>query len=252
MMLGILMPGLSTAAAGIVVDEDLRTSSEVYKVSLGMQKPGRTWDFKFGEYSIESSKAGAAVTTTTGSLLGIRGEHRTRQKYSFVMKGPDPTRARVKAVQNAHAADLPDLELGAGFAIDLEAIEGGEDGLFASIMIEGDQGEPWVLLLNVKRSMANTVEETTMSLLGNGEREILVVPVTSDPPGSKSSSLPARGYQFFEEDRPIAAVQYLGAGAFGFNKNVIYMRRDLEARTKLILAAAMSTIMQAKINALAE
>lgn len=251
LLLGVFLPGLAATAAGIVVDEDLRANADMYKVSLGMQKPGRTWNFKFGDYSIESSKASGAVTTTTGSFMG-RGEHRTRQEYSFAMKGGDPTLVHVRAVQNARAADLADLELGKGFAIDLEAIEGAEDALFASITIDGDTGEPWILLLNARRSMANMVEETTLSLLGNGEREIRVVAVTSDPPGSKSSSLPARGYQFFEGDRPIAAVQYLGAGALGFNKNVVYMRRDLEAPTRLMLAAAMSTIMQAKINALAE
>jgi hypothetical protein len=234
-MLNLLVPGIASAAASIIVDEDLLANADVYKVSLGM-----------------SSNAGGAVTATTFAVPGKPGEHRTRQKYSFVMSGGDSTTASVKAVQKAEAADLPDLELGAGFAIDLEAIEGGVDSLVASIQVEGDQGEPWILLLNVKRSMANTVEETRTSWLGNGAREILVVPVTSDLPGAKSSPLPARGYQFFEEGRPIAALQYLGAGVLGFNKNVVYLRRDLEPRTRLMLAAAMSTIMQAKINALAE
>lgn len=251
-MLSMLMPGLAAAAAGIIVDENLLASANVYKVSLGMQKPGRTWNFKFGDYSIVSSKAGTAVTTTTGSLLGLRGEHQTHQEYSFVMKGGDSANAHVKAVQNAEAADIQDLDLGSGFAIDIEAIAGGVDDLVASILIENDQSGPWTLLLNVKRSWANTVEETSMSFLGNGERNILVVPVTSDPPGSKSSALPARGYQFLEEDRPIAALQYLGAGALGFNKNVVYLRRDLDPTTRLMLAAAMSAIMQAKTNAVAE
>jgi hypothetical protein len=244
---GLLAPGLSMAAAGIVIDEDLRSSADMYKVSLGMQKPGRTWNFKFGDYSIVSSKATGAVTTTTWG-----GEHQTRQEYSFVMKGADPATVQASAVQNARAEDIRDLGLGGGFAIDLEAIAGGVDDLAASIRLEGDQGEPWMLLLNVERRMANTVEETNMSLLASGEREIRIEPVTSDPPGARPSALPARGYQFFEADRPIAAVQYLGAGAFGFNKNVVYLRRDLDAQTRLMLAAAMSVIMQAKINALAE
>jgi len=252
LMLSMLLPGPAVAAAGIVVDEDLRTSADIYKVSLGMQKPGRTWDFKFGDYHIVSSKTGVAVTSSTSSFLTNRGESRTRQDYSFVMKGGGSATARVTAVQNAEARDIPDLDLGAGFAIDLEAIEGGIDGLLASILIEGDLNESWTLLLNVKRSWANTVEETRMSLLSNGTRQIRVVPVTSDQPGAKSSSLPARGYEFFDEDMPIAALQYLGAGVLGFNKNVVYLRRDLEPQTRLMLAAAMSAIMQAKINALAE
>lgn len=246
-LLGLLAPGVSMAAAGIVIDEDLRSGGDMYKVSLGMQKPGRTWSFKFGDYSIVSSKTTGAVTTTTWG-----GEHQTRQEFSFVMKGADPATVEVSAVQNGRAEDIRDLSLGGGFAIDLEAIAGGTDHLAASIRLDGDQGEPWMLLLNVERRMANTIEETNMSLLASGEREIRIEPVTSDPPGAKPSSLPARGYQFFEADRPIAAVQYLGAGVLGFNKNVVYLRRDLDPGTRLMLAAAMAAIMQAKINAMAE
>lgn len=243
----LFAPGLAVAAGGIVIDEDLRSGAEMYKVNLGMQKNGRTWNFKFGDYSIVSSKASGAVTTTTWS-----GEHHTRQEYSFVMKGAAPSTAQVKAVQNARAEDTQDLELSGGFAIDVEAIVGGVDDLVASIRLDDEQGEPWTLLLNVERRMANTVEETLMSLLVSGDRQIRIDPVTSDAPGAKSSALPARGYQFFENDRPIAAVQYLGGGPLGFNKNVVYLRRDLDPQTQLMLAAAMSAIMQAKINALAE
>lgn len=246
-LLGLMAPGMSMAAPGIIIDEDLRSGADMHKVSLGMQKPGRTWNFKFGDYSILSSKAPGAVTTTT-----LGGTHHTRQEFSFVMKGADPATVQVSAVQNGRAEDIRDLSLGAGFAIDLEAIAGGTDDLAASIRLDGDQGEPWMLLLNVERRMANTIEETNMSLLASGEREIRIEPVTSDPPGEKPSSLPARGYQFFEADRPIAAVQYLGAGVLGFNKNVVYLRRDLDPGTRLMLAAAMAVIMQAKINALAE
>lgn len=252
LLLNVLAPGLAAAAPGIVIDEDLRVNADEHKVSLGMQKPGRTWNFKFGEYSIVSSKTGTAVTTTTGSVLGRRGDKRTEQEYTFVMQGAGPATAHVKAVQNADAEDLPDLNLGGGFAIDLEALAGATDHLVASIQIEGDQSAPWALLLDVKRSLANTAEETRLSLLGNGEREIRLVPVTSDPPGASGSALPARGYQFFENDRPIGALQYLGAGVLGFNKNVVYLRRDLDPHTRLMLAAAMSAIMQAKISALAE
>jgi hypothetical protein len=41
-------------------------------------------------------------------------------------------------------------------------------------------------------------------------------------------------------------VQYFGGGAFGFNKNIVWIKSELEPRMKLILSAAMTSLMQLK------
>jgi hypothetical protein len=62
--------------------------------------------------------------------------------------------------------------------------------------------------------------------------------------------MPARGYEFREGDRAIAALQFYGGGYPGSKKHlVVYLRGDLDARTKLLLATAMTAILQSKINA---
>jgi hypothetical protein len=57
------------------------------------------------------------------------------------------------------------------------------------------------------------------------------------------------GYEFIENGQSLCALQYYGGGAFGMNKNIIWIRRNLEARMKLILAAAMTAVLQIKVTA---
>lgn len=243
---------LGAAPVNIVVDPGLLANAEVLKVDPGVAWPGRTGNYSFGEYSILSSNASPERTTTTDSLLDPAGREHTRRKYRFVMRGADAPTARVKAVQNVEAADIPDLELGSGVAIDLESIIGEVDDLAATIVIDGEVPETWVLLLNVRRRMAGTDEQTRMSVLDGASRSIEIAPASSQRPGAKHELLPARGYEFREAGRAIGALQYHGGGAFGLNKNVVCLRRDLDPRTKLLLAAAATAIMEARINALNE
>jgi hypothetical protein len=62
--------------------------------------------------------------------------------------------------------------------------------------------------------------------------------------------MPARGYEFSEGDRVIAALQYFG-GDHPTSKQhlVVYLRNDLDPRTKLLLATATTAILQFKLNA---
>jgi len=56
--------------------------------------------------------------------------------------------------------------------------------------------------------------------------------------------MPALGYEFIESGQSLGAVQYFG-GSFDFTQ-VVWMHSGLDARTKLILAAAMTAVLQAR------
>ena len=65
-----------------------------------------------------------------------------------------------------------------------------------------------------------------------------------------AEALPARGYQFVEGGKALAALQFYGGGHPTSHKGmVVYLRSDLDAETKLTLAAAMTAILQAKDSA---
>ena len=245
----VLSPILASAQKAIIIDDDLRANADVLKVKMGTQALGKIWKFKFGEFGVVSSKMGATKTTTTGAFLSPVEKSRTKQKFSFVLKGAGPETVSVKAAQNLESEALNEIAISPGVSMSVVDISGTSDNLVAEIAFDGESVKPWTLLLQVASSLAVLKEKTLSSLLTDGTREIVISPVTSDEPGAKPRVLPARGYEFSEAGRALGAVQYWGGGVLGLNKNVVHMRRDLDTKTKLLLAAAMTTILQVKINA---
>lgn len=245
----LFIPAAATAQKTLALDPDLLANSDALKVRLGVQTPGRMWKFKFGEYALVSSKMGAGVTTTTSQIFSPVEKSRAKQKFSFVIKGAGPETATVKAAQNLASEALGEFAVSSRLSVGAVDISGTDDNLVATIVLDGDGETPWTLILNVKSNWAILKEETKAAFLTDGKRGIAIMPVTSNPPGAEPSGSPALGYEFSEEGRALGAVQYFGGGIFGANKNIVYLRRDLEPRTKLLLAATMTAILQAKIQA---
>ena len=104
-------------------------------------------------------------------------------------------------------------------------------------------------MLAVTRSLAGLRMDTPVAVLTDGAREIVISAVTSHGPGSEPTGMPARGYEFTDAGRAVAALQYHGGGLFGLNKSVVYLRKALDSRDRLLLAAAMTAILQANANA---
>jgi hypothetical protein len=249
---GVVAPAVAASSKTLPIDEDLRANADVLKVSMRVQKPNSIWDFKFGEYAVVSSKFGVTETTKTHKLFSLIEHSRTKQKFSFVMQGAGPATAKVKAAQKVEADAFRDIEVSPGVYVGVEPSSGVTDNLVALIAIDGEAPSQWTLLLNVSRGSAGLAVQSEASWLTDGTREILVTPLTSAGPSKNAFDLPARGYQFSDEGKAIGAVQYYAGGALGLFKNVVYLRRDIEPQTKLLLAAAMTAIMQVKLNAVAE
>ena len=76
--------------------------------------------------------------------------------------------------------------------------------------------------------------------------------VTSNRYGNDPRSLPATGYEFVEGDQAIGALQYYGGGLWGMNKFMVWLYQDLDTDTKLLLAAAMTAVMETNISIMME
>ena len=81
-------------------------------------------------------------------------------------------------------------------------------------------------------------------MLTNGARKIFLVPVTSNKNGDDKRKIPAYGYELIENELALGAVQFYGGGIAGLNKNIIWIHRGLETKMKLMLAAAMTAVLQ--------
>jgi hypothetical protein len=156
----------------------------------------------------------------------------------------------VTAVQRFESGPLKRYEVLPGVSVGVDPLSGAKDNLVASIKLDGDSTVTWKLQLNVQRNVAGAAEKAKASSLSDGTREIEIRNVSSEASHGSEQAMPARGYEFREDDRAIAALQYFG-GDYPTSKKhlVVYVRSDLEPRAKLLLATAMTAILQSKLNA---
>ena len=207
-----------------------------------------------------SSKVWGGRETTTSEFLSPVAHTRVRNHFKFVLQGAARTTAKVKAEWNIFSeksGHCLEIDLGGDASIeycpsDEEPQPGFHDLIIAPVQIDGDAASRWTLLLDVVRSESGLTERTGTSFLTDGRRQIVIRPVTSTGPAKNLLDLPALGYEFWEAEQSIGAVQYYAGGVSGLNKNVVYLRRDLDPQTKLLLASAMTAIMQYKLEALFE
>ena len=226
----------------IVLSKDLDENSDELKVKMGSQGFGKIWKFRFGDYEVVSSKLGWTTTSTKGSIFNLKTESTSKEKFSFVLSDKAQNKATVNAAKQMKMESLREIDILPNLTIGGDVLQ--ESGNFtAFISINEDTANSWALLMNV--SKVNEGSNIYDAYLTNGERKIFIQPVTSND----GRSLPALGYEFIENGNSLSAVQYYGGGAFGMNKNIVWIGKQLDEHMKLILAAAMTALLQIKVTA---
>jgi hypothetical protein len=239
----VLWPALALAQETIVIDESLSANADKMNVKMG-NLPIGVRKFSFGGYAVVSSTMGW-TSTSKGNLFGNRTESKRKNKFSFLMKGPTPDTARVKATQNIDVKELRAIEILPNFFLGDDELLEENNNLVASVVINKDTTDTWSLFMNVMRGTGGEGEKNRESFLTNGVRRILLIPVTSNKVGDNS---PALGYELSENGQVLGAVQYYSGGLKGLKNNFIYLHRNLEPRMKLLLAAAMTAVLQVKTD----
>jgi hypothetical protein len=250
-LLVLLLMGASFAQAqrkDIIISDDLTATTEVFKVKMGTQWMGKIWNFKFGDYAVVKSKLGWTVTTEKANLLDTKTESKTKNKFSFVLSNSTLDSAIVNAVNEITIKELRSFNI---FSSNHFEINLGSDELLMStnlfssfITTNSNKNDVWVLYL--EQTDGNEVEYKYEGVIRNEDRIIKIIPVSSNKKGTDSRMIPALGFEFIENEQSLCAVQYFGGGAFGFNKNIVWIKSELEPRMKLILSAAMTSLMQLK------
>jgi len=102
----------------------------------------------------------------------------------------------------------------------------------------------------ISEETASGAEEvdTVIAVLLGKESDIRIFPASSDKDNSDKRALPALGYELYENGQACAAVQYYGGGLWGTNKNIVWIRNDLDNRKKLFLAAAVTSLLQHQMD----
>ena len=233
----------------IVLSDSLAANSDRLPVKMGTQWFGKIWKFKFGDYEVASSKMGWTNTSSKGNLFNTKTKSKTTQKFSFTLAGPGADNANVNAASNIESSEVHSFELFTNFTIGTDATLKQKNNFSAYIRINNDTTEGWALLMHVTLELDKVTKAE--SLLTNGTRKIYLYTVTSNDKGEDDRKYPAMGYELREDGKAVAAVQFFGGGLMGTNKNIIWLSKDADPAFRLMLAAALTAVLQDKANAMA-
>jgi hypothetical protein len=266
-LLGPLLALPATAGPkNIILSDSLLANADKWDVKQGAELLGtRKW--RFGDYSVVAKQG----WTTGGSHTNFwqtKTESRTRRKFSMVLSNKTTDSAFVRAAHEITAQSNPGLNLGNGWTAGGDGRTVEADRFVAFITLNRDTTE-WRLAIgatDVSDRHGDSIEgeASHTATLTSGERRIVLTPVFSkkfDKPPSFGSLLgmsfhpPAMGYEFVEGGRSLCAVEYFSSGLAGSSKNTVWMDRNTDPRLQVVLAAAMTAVLQMEspvLNAPAE
>lgn len=242
----VVFAGFAKAQKNIVISDSLSANAEQLKVKMGGQGFGKIWKFSFGEYGIVSSKMGWQTISTKGNFFNTKTESKSTQKFSFVLSNKAGDTARVNAADNIMVQSMHSIEISTHFWWGSDEIVYSDNNFSAFITFNGDTTETWALFMNF--TGGSKTLGSNKAYLSNGERKISISPASSNKNGTDTRSIPAMGYEFIENGQSLCALQYYGGGLLGLNKNIIWINNSQDVRMKLTLAAAMTAVLQIKVN----
>ena len=241
-------PLCTIAQKDIILSDSLNANADKMNVKMGTQWMGKIWKMRFGDYAVVSSKMGWATTSSKSNLFNSRTESKTTQKFSFVMTGASVDSARVNAADNIQVKELNTIEILPHFSVGNNELLKESNNFTAYININNDSTDTWALLINVMSGTEVQGHYNYNAFMTNGTRKIFLVQVTSNKNGDDKRNIPAAGYEFMENGIALSALQFYGGGMMGANKNIIWLDRRLDTKTKLLLASAMTAVLQKKMN----
>jgi len=248
-----LVPAVSASAGQrmILLSDSLAANADKLTVKQGTQWMGRIFRWSFGDYSVLSSKNSGTTSTSSRNLFHTKTDSTAVAAFSFKLDNKTADVAFVDAAHNVGVQTLQGFPLGHGFFLGKDEVALESDNFTAFITVNGDTSDTWALYIGGTTVPGPTSDTRTMQsggmFLTNGTRKVRLVCASSnkngcDPQSISIFKIPAVGFEFFEGDRPLGAVQYFG-GTFGVTY-LVWLRRDSEPRMNLILAAAMTAILQ--------
>jgi hypothetical protein len=259
-LLGLLVALPATAAPKyIILSDSLLANADRWDVKQGVQWMGiHKW--RFGDYAVVTSKQGWTTTRTDTNFFKTRTKSRTAHTFSFVLRNTTNDTAFVRAAHEATSRSNPGLKLGHDWTTGGDGQTHAADLFTASIALNSDTSAAWELSIgetDVTDRHGDSVEgeATQTSTLTSGERRIVLTPVFSkkfDKRPSFGSLIamsfrpPAMGYEFVENGRSLCAVEYFSSGLGGPAKNTVWMDRTADPRLRLVLAAAMTAVLELK------
>jgi len=251
------LPALA-APKHILISESLLANADQWAVRRGDRWVGMNrWGF--GDYAIVASKTGWTTGGTDTNLFKTKIISHSENKFSFVMSNKTADSAFVNAAHQVIARSNPGLAVGRGVHVGGTGQTVETDHFIASITIGRDTTDMWKLFVGDTEVSDSGGDRDDLAshtaILIHRDRRIALVPVFSMNLAEKPSfgsrlgmqfRPPAMGYEFIEDGRSLCAVEYFSSGISGMYKNTVWMAKSADPRLRLVLAAAMTSVLELK------
>jgi len=251
----------------IVISDALSAHAEALKVKMGSKRSHRVWKISFGDYAVgegssqvEQSAASSPTQEAKKNDIWQRVST-TKARYDFTLGDSRSNLATVEAVYDVSEEEFKTVVRTLNFSSPQKWLESGdllpwsketywepEEGsnrsqvFSAVIQTSADDADTWVLMMAM--SEGSDLDHEREAFLSNGERQIQIVSTTSNKHGGDPRARPALGYEFVEGEQALCVLQYNGGGKMNYYKQLIWIDSRLDQRMKLILAAAMTSLLQ--------
>jgi len=255
-----LLAALPTSAAPkhIIISDSLLANADPWDVKRGGQWMGIS-KWRFGDYAVVASKMGWTSSRSDTNFFKTKMESSSRNKFSFVLSSKTTDSAFVSAEHQLIARSNPGLKVAEGVRLGGDDRTVATDHFVASIIVDRDTSETWDLLIGSTEVSEYGRDRDDLarytSVLIHGDRRIVLVPAFSKKLSEKQSfgsmltmdfHPPAMGFEFIEDGRSLCAVEYFSSGIAGMHKNTVWMDRTADLRMRLVLAAAMTAVLELK------
>jgi hypothetical protein len=246
----LLISKENSAQKFLIVSDSLKQLADEIPGKVGTQWAGKMHKISFGSYRMTESKMGWEKSTTKSRLFDRKITTTTNQKFSFKFvdgKGLSTntnftTRIEVELLREITLLSISGKHTNFTISNDEELLI--KDNQLNAIIISGDTTETWTFMLrSVEGSEVNG--HLIVGSLTNGPRKLYLFPVSKG-----DDKFPALGFKLIENEKEVAALQFFGGGVWGANKNTLWLLKDLDPKTKIIIASAFSAVLQTRVGAM--
>lgn len=221
----------------VLINDSLAAHADPMEVTMGRMF-AKNQKFHFGNYVLVSAKVGHSRSRTKSNIWNSKSERNSTRKYYFELRDTLNGTAKVEIIKNTLTKTQNSYLLGVLNVGETQWVEW--ENYSASITTD-DTSTVWVLSAN--KGGINNSGTTTEFLLTDGERRIFLYPIGLNQTDLTVLKLPLEGVEFIEKGKSLGALQYV-SGPYREPRPSIWIDQRLDHRMKLILAAAMTVLLQ--------
>ena len=238
----VSLASLASSQKIMKLDDSLKASTQSLTVKM---RGGSMLKYDFGVYKTISAKPGLEKTRTTSKLFSAMEETESKQKASIIMTGDDRDTVTSNISINVKSKEFRErvISISKGRVAwereqDPSRIE--QDRNLVAMITTSVDTTTWNLIYLAQLNTESRQPVSKSGVLSDGNKQIEIRDVTVWDNGKSPTFYSTVGFEFYSDGVAIAAVQ---SPADTFQKKFVWLRKNLDEETKLVLAGASAILL---------